>query len=141
MISGVCGGLGEYLRIDPTFVRLFFTILVLSNGIGVLIYILLWIIMPREDARPASLGDTARASADEIAEHARIIGSDLRQAVHNPHPQTMLYIGVGLIFLGFMALLQNLPWRWLHWLDLSVFWPVLLILAGVVLLLRRSREG
>ncbi len=140
MVAGVCGGLGEYLGIDPTFVRLFFVLLVLSNGIGILIYFLLWIIVPREDIRHATIGDAARAGAEEIAEQARTVGTNLRQAVHNPHPQTMLYIGIGLIFLGVVALFQNLPWRWLHWLDWNVFWPVLLILAGLVLLVRRRND-
>jgi len=55
MIGGVCGGLGRALRIDPTLVRLFFVLLALSDGIGVLIYIILWIVMPLEapgGARP-----------------------------------------------------------------------------------------
>lgn len=49
MIAGVCGGIAEYLEIDPTVIRLLwivFTILSLGFG-GVLAYILAWIIMPK----------------------------------------------------------------------------------------------
>ena len=141
MISGVCGGLGKYLEIDSTLVRLFFVLLALSNGLGVLIYMLLWIIVPHEDyTRDATLGDRARAAAQEIADHARTMGDDIRQAVHQPNPKTGLYIGVALILVGFFALLDNLHLPWLAWLDYRVIWPVLLVVAGLALLLRWRRE-
>ncbi len=47
MLFGVCGGLGEYFDIDPTFIRLAFAILALQ-GIGIVIYIILAIIMPSD---------------------------------------------------------------------------------------------
>ncbi len=48
MIGGVCGGLAEWLGWDVTLVRVAYVILsVLSAGFpGILVYILLWIIMP-----------------------------------------------------------------------------------------------
>lgn len=140
MIAGVCGGLGRYFGLDSTFVRIFFALLALTgNGIGVLIYILLWIVMPHEDIRSATLGETARAGADEIAAHARNMGDELRSAIHNPHPQTTLYVGIALIFLGLLTLVQNLHIPWLRWLQSDVLLPMLLILAGLFLLLRRWR--
>jgi len=45
MLFGVCGGLGEYFGIDPTFIRLAFAALALQ-GIGIVLYIILAIIMP-----------------------------------------------------------------------------------------------
>jgi len=49
VIVGVCGGLGEYLNVDPTVVRLIWIILTLfSLGFGILAYILAWIIMPEK---------------------------------------------------------------------------------------------
>ncbi|MGB9928168.1 MAG: PspC domain-containing protein, partial [Methanosarcina sp.] len=49
MIFGVCGGLGNYLGIDPTFIRLGFAAFVLlTNIVGIAIYILLAVIMPPE---------------------------------------------------------------------------------------------
>ena len=46
MLFGVCGGLAEYLNIDPVLVRLFFVLLALSTGWGFTVYILLAIFMP-----------------------------------------------------------------------------------------------
>jgi phage shock protein C len=51
MLGGVCGGLGEFFGIDPTLVRLFFVLLALLGGHGVLIYLILWLIVP---VRPAT---------------------------------------------------------------------------------------
>lgn len=48
MIAGICAGLGEYLDIDPTIVRLVFVLLALTPLHGVLIYLILWLITPQE---------------------------------------------------------------------------------------------
>ena len=45
-IAGVCGGLAEYLNIDPTLVRLAWVLLVFCAGGGIFAYILAAIIMP-----------------------------------------------------------------------------------------------
>ena len=140
IVAGVCGGVGEYLRIDPTFVRIFFVLFAFFNGFGVLVYFLMWIIVPPEDARNVSLRESARTGADEIAEQAQQMGEDLRRAVHSPTPQTWMYIGAGLIIIGFFALLDSLPWGWLHWLNWNLFWPVLLILAGIAMVMRYFRK-
>src|SRR5574342_1324479 len=41
-IAGVCGGLGEWLEIEPVIFRVAFVLLALVCGLGVLVYILLW---------------------------------------------------------------------------------------------------
>ena len=47
MIAGVCGGIAEYLEIDPTVVRLIWVLLVfLSFGAAIIAYIIAWIIVP-----------------------------------------------------------------------------------------------
>ncbi|MBI2134273.1 PspC domain-containing protein [Candidatus Woesearchaeota archaeon] len=49
MIAGVCGGLGRYLDVDPTVVRVIFAVFtILSLGTGIIIYLLLWILIPEE---------------------------------------------------------------------------------------------
>lgn len=47
-ISGVCGGIAEYLGIDPTVVRILWVILALAGGPGVLLYIIMAVIVPEE---------------------------------------------------------------------------------------------
>lgn len=46
-IAGVCGGLGEYFGIDVTLIRIMWLIAVLCFGTGVLLYLVLWLVLPR----------------------------------------------------------------------------------------------
>ena len=48
IIAGVCSGLGEYFDVDPVIFRILFVILVFLDWLGVLAYILLWIVLPLE---------------------------------------------------------------------------------------------
>ena len=46
MIGGICAGLGEYLQADPTVIRLVFALLTFAGMSGVLIYLVMWLIVP-----------------------------------------------------------------------------------------------
>ena len=49
VIGGVCGGIAEYLDIDPTVVRVAYTVLTLFTVFsGILLYPVLWIIIPEK---------------------------------------------------------------------------------------------
>lgn len=49
VLAGVCLGLANYLRVDPTIVRIVFFILLIPGGLpGLLPYVLLWVLMPSE---------------------------------------------------------------------------------------------
>jgi phage shock protein C len=47
-LLGVCAGVGDYLGIDPTIIRLGFLLLLFGFGTGVLLYIILALIMPKD---------------------------------------------------------------------------------------------
>ena len=48
VLAGVCGGLADYLNIDPTVVRLVFVLLLLPGGLpGVIPYLILWAVVPQ----------------------------------------------------------------------------------------------
>jgi phage shock protein C len=48
--GGVCGGLGDYLDVDPTIIRVVFFLLFWFGWGGALIYVVLWIVLPQEPA-------------------------------------------------------------------------------------------
>ena len=48
-IAGVCGGLAEYLGMDATIVRVIYALLVLFGGVGILLYIILALLMPKAE--------------------------------------------------------------------------------------------
>ena len=47
MAGGVCAGLAKYFELDPTLVRLGMAVLMVL-GVGILIYIIAWVIVPLE---------------------------------------------------------------------------------------------
>jgi phage shock protein C len=47
-LAGVCGGLAEYFNLDPTLIRVLFIILAVLGGSGVILYIAMWIIVPKQ---------------------------------------------------------------------------------------------
>jgi phage shock protein C len=51
MLAGVCGGLAEYFNIDATVMRVLFLILAVFGGSGLVLYLVMWIVVP--DARKA----------------------------------------------------------------------------------------
>jgi len=48
MIGGVCGGLAEYLSVDPTLIRLLYILFALTGGSGVLAYLIMLVIIPEK---------------------------------------------------------------------------------------------
>jgi phage shock protein C len=47
-IAGVCGGLAEYFNLDATLLRVLFIVLAVLGGSGIVLYLAMWIIVPRE---------------------------------------------------------------------------------------------
>lgn len=160
IIAGVAGGIARYLAIDPTIVRLMFVILVFT-GVGVLLYPLLWIIMPQEPAatdtpRQAARmneeirevfvadGDTRRPRYNSmtgapIDPEAEIPINNLNDAAGASSSATQLkrnqQLGVILVGVGLFVLLSILIGPAFG----KLLFPLALIAAGAVLLLRNRR--
>jgi phage shock protein C len=57
MWAGVCGGLAEYFNVDVTLMRVLFVALtILSGGLGLLVYLAMWILIPDQRKAPRSPG-------------------------------------------------------------------------------------
>lgn len=147
MIGGVCGGLAEYFRIDPTLVRLVFVLLTLANGMGVLAYLILWVIMPEEERVSAPTEEVMRENIQEIGKEARRVEEEIKSAFGGEEgkeepkpapPSRTLWPGVILILLGSFFLLKNLSLLW--WFDWGKLWPLILIAIGVIILVDRLRK-
>ncbi len=70
VIAGVAGGLATALHIDPLIIRIVFLILSPLNGMGLVLYIVLWALMPNEDSTTA---DTRSHVQENINEMQRTI--------------------------------------------------------------------
>ena len=47
-LAGVCGGLAEYFNLDATLIRVLFVVLAVLGGSGLILYVAMWIIVPKE---------------------------------------------------------------------------------------------
>ena len=167
IIGGVCSGLAVYFAVDPLLIRVVFVILALvPPSIGILLYLVLWFLMEPPQGAPAptttrSFAERLRAMGDDIRQDFRT-GFSRSQGSAAPPPASGdpaggpppsgppshqrrwgsygnrppgLWAGIILIVLGayFLAtnlgVLSNLRW--------DLFWPAVLILLGLLLLVRR----
>ncbi len=128
IVAGVCGGLAEYLEIDPVLVRLGFLVLFIASGIGIPIYVILWIVMPEEDSQTTVNGEIIQKNISDIGETVQSSAKRLGR------PGT---IGMILVLFGIYFLLSELGL--FNWVSGAVFWPLVIIGAGIYLLLRRNK--
>lgn len=52
-LAGVCGGLAQYFNTDATLIRALFVVFALLAGPGLVVYLVLWIVVPEEPLGPA----------------------------------------------------------------------------------------
>jgi phage shock protein C len=143
IISGVCGGLAEHFEIDPTLVRVIFIVLALMSGVGVIIYLALALLVPSEGKEEKSPKETIKEGAEEIGQKAKEVATEVGEGVKKvasraKAPGTFL-LGLVLVLIGVWFLLQNLGFQWPYWMDFQVIWPVLLILLGLFIFVKRAK--
>jgi phage shock protein C len=129
VLGGVCGGIGDYLAIDPVFVRLIFLATFFILDIGFWIYIVLWIIIPEEN----------ETINKEWSERFRGVGEDVRDAVQQPNGNYAVYIGGALVLLGASLLLKQYIPDFFQ-LMRNIALPLVLIAAGAFIFIRTLRE-
>jgi phage shock protein C len=112
VVAGVCGGLAEYLEVEPSLVRLLFVVGTLWGGLGLLIYVILAVVLPVE--------------------------TEVQPRVFHRRERSRNLAGGLLVVLGAVLLAGNLGWA--PWLTWNLFWPGVLILVGAALLMRGSSQ-
>ena len=114
VIGGVCGGLGEYLNLDPSLIRIFTVLLFFASGVGILAYVIAWVIIPK---RPYDI---------------EVIQTERESSSWHKYLPGLILVGIGLI------LLIRESW---YWFDFQMFWPGLLVLAGLFLIFARRKNN
>lgn len=125
MLFGVCGGLGEYFDIDPIIIRLFFIALTFAGGAGVVLYIIAAIIIPEE---PSKKNNKTISEENESKESKEI---KIKRRTSSE-----LVFGLLFVFLGIGFLMQN----FFDWFNFRNFWPFILIILGLAILIN-PRKG
>lgn len=137
MVSGVCGGLAQYFSVDVSLVRLMFLLLLVFGGGGFFIYIVLAIVVPEEGSTAGTPQEVMQANAQDFASRARELGQGFGTASPSAsNRQGALLFGGVLIALGVLFLAQN----FLR-INLSQYWPLILIVIGVALLVPQFRRS
>jgi len=129
VLAGVAGGLGEYFQIDPTLIRLLFVLLTIFGGGGVLVYIILWILIPNENSVNNDSDENIKKNTEEFKAKAKNFAEGFKGMSVESSPRN--WFGFIIIVLGLLFLLDNLGFLRFH-----LFWPVLLIALGFFLLLK-----
>ena len=137
MLFGVAGGIAEYFGADPTLVRLAWVLAgIASGGLALIVYIILAIIMPRQSnhapVTAVSNGGEVVVSDSEVSESDSEESSP-SQTMRRTGRLSMF--GIILIVIGALLLLSNLGL--MHWWRWDIVLPVILILAGLVILAGR----
>ena len=135
VIAGVCAGLAEYFEVDVAIMRILFVLLALVKGLGLIAYIVAIFVVPYKPE------ETANAAAGPQSEPKASSGG------HDSTRTLMIIFGSLLILIGLFYFLENLdffPYYWFYSfpfaLSWSLFWPLLLILIGVVYLISIARN-
>lgn len=118
-IAGVCGGIGEYLNVDVTIIRLVWVLLTLLGGSGIIAYIIAYFIIPVQPVEGINLG--------------QLVKSDFSPA---------RIFGIVLVVVGIIILLDNLEiLSFHHWWHISweFMLPGILILIGIYFLTKRVK--
>ena len=127
MLTGVAGGMAEYLRVDPVIVRMLWVVAVfLSSGVGLLVYVALAIVMPSAPPLDDGAHDAEGSDADETG-----TGESRRAARSNG---VAILVGSALIIIGAVALMSQFGW-----FDAWRLWPLLLIGIGGLLIFNQRR--
>lgn len=125
-IDGVCGGVAEYLGIDPTVVRVVWVFSAFFVGLGVLAYLAAVMIMPR---RPEDV---------------------VRRAPGKGKENRLLIVGLSILALGSLLLFENLDllpphgfWKSFFSSTSNLVFPIFFILLGLAFILayKRGEEG
>jgi phage shock protein PspC (stress-responsive transcriptional regulator) len=127
MIGGVAVGLAEYFDIDPVLVRALFVITTLAWGIGILSYIVLWIIVPEKQDDPDFIYNYEQENYEKqpLADDPPIFNQKDKN-------KRRIMGGVVLIMLGsFLFLKLVIPE-----FDSDYIWPILMIGIGFYLIYR-----
>ena len=135
MIGGVCGGLGTFLNVDPILFRVLFLVALIIGGSGLLVYIILWIVLPEEAGPQFSTNHLN----DEPMTEEQNSNTGFQSGETPKKPQKSdgnLYGGLILIALGAIFLII----RFVPRIDFGDLWPLILIVIGVILIAKSYQQ-
>lgn len=135
IIFGVCGGIAEYFDISPILVRVIFILGAFLNGLGVLVYVILALVLPPNPIKSINEDFQAiRTGAEPTGEGTEPIEDktemDLKVATRRRVMFGLIVILAGLLFMVY----RTYPTYWLQWPYIV---SAVVIILGLAVILRR----
>ena len=129
IVGGVAGGLGEFFEVDSTIIRLIFVLVTIFGGSGVLLYLILWLVIP-SSSRSIS-NRTIKSNAEEIKEQAEGLLGEVKEGVRSDKARR--FLGIVTLAFGLLLLFNNFGvFRFVF----QRLWPLILIVLGFTILLK-----
>lgn len=132
IVAGVCGGIAEYFEIDTSLIRILFVLLALGGGGGILIYIVLWLVIPRE--KEMKLEEEIKNFTEKAKNKAKTMAKDIKLENRVKKMKKNNILAIVLILVGLFAIWNKVSPIKIDW---DFFWPGILILTGTLLLFRK----
>ena len=146
VIGGVAGGLAKYFNLDPLLVRILFIAFTIFHGAGILLYIIMWIVVPDEiivppvfntDEPPSGNNETKTEDNDAKTFQTTDQNSTFNQFNYQyPKRRGSLIGGIILITLGMIFLADRI----FPFFDFGDIFPILLVFVGVILIVSSVRK-
>jgi len=168
VLGGVCSGLAEYFEMDVTVVRLLFAFTVIFMGVGIIPYIVLWIVLPRKDytfnnynnptvdytVPPPPTGDPSDPTQPQPANpfanpysnnpfgnnpySGPAFGDPAGNIAPKPKSHAGIIVGVVLIVLGAAILIDE--YDIIPDFDFDKLWPAVLVIVGGALIISGQKR-
>lgn len=131
VIAGIAGGLGNYLDIDPVIIRIIIVLITIFHGVGILVYIIMWIVIPEAPFNlfyNEEINNPSESSGENFTAND---SSKMNESLNSLQTSnSRIIIGVILIGLGIIFLFD----KFLPFFDFELVFSVGLMALGVALI-------
>ncbi len=131
VVAGIAGGLGDYLDVDPVIIRIIIVLITIFQGVGLLVYIIMWIVVPEEpydvskvSAEPKYSEDTGQSTETNFA------GNSSNETKPEKSSNGRIIFGVILIFIGIVFLFE----RFIPFFDFEFIFAIGMVALGLALI-------
>lgn len=136
IVGGVASGLSSYFKVDTIIVRLIFILLTLWGGSGVLIYLILWLIIPKEPGigKEIDREEKIQEFASNIKGKASEIAKEMKIDVKKSRKNRNFFLGIVFLLIGVIALWNRFLPIEIRW---DILWPVIAIGLGIYIIFKK----
>lgn len=128
IIAGIAGGLGEYFNIDPVIIRVIFVVLALFGGAGIPLYLIFWLVIPKEsDLNQSDHTNVIKQNVNEIKEKTKEFTKDSSKQIFG---FILVILGVAFLLDNFGFYISSFVWK---------LWPLLFIIFGYMILTKNDK--